>query len=86
MWGADKALQEYNTATNKKYLTEQDIKKALKAYPYQSVHQQGKGDVQLACFSKFPILSIHPGIEYEKGEMRNDTRGTVRCIDCLFFR
>ena len=57
-------LQEYNTATNKKYLTEQDIKKALKAYPYQSVHQQGKGDVQLACFSKFPILSIHP-IEYE---------------------
>ena len=57
-------LQEYNTATNKKYLTEQDIKKALKAYPYQSVHQQGKGDVQLACFSKFPILSIHP-IKYE---------------------
>ena len=57
-------LQEYNTATNKKYLTEQDIKKALKAYPYQSIHQQGKGDVQLACFSKFPILSIHP-IEYE---------------------
>ena len=57
-------LQEYNTATTKKYLTEQDIKKALKAYPYQSVHQQGKGDVQLACFSKFPILSIHP-IEYE---------------------
>jgi len=26
-------LQEYNTATNKKYLTEQDIKKALKANP-----------------------------------------------------
>lgn len=24
-------LQEYNTATNKKYLTEQDIKKALKS-------------------------------------------------------
>ena len=57
-------LQEYNTATNKKYLTEQDIKKALKAYPYRSIHQQGKGDVQLACFSKFPILSTHP-IKYE---------------------
>ena len=65
-------LQEYNTATNKKYLTEQDVKKALKAYPYQSIHQQGKGDVQLACFSKFPILSIHP-IEYKSnynGSMR----------------
>lgn len=57
-------LQEYNTATNKKHLTEQDIKKALKAYPYQSIHQQGKGDVQLACFSKFPILSTLP-IKYE---------------------
>lgn len=44
----------------------------MKAYPYQSIHQQGKGDVQLACFSKFPILSIHP-IEYKSnynGSMR----------------
>lgn len=57
-------LQEYNTAVNKKYLTEQDIIKALKAYPYRSVRQQGKGDVQLACFSKFPILSTTP-VDYE---------------------
>ncbi len=57
-------LQEYNTAANKKSLTEQDVKKALKAYPYHSVRQQGKGDVQLACFSKFPILSARP-IKYE---------------------
>lgn len=58
-------LQEYNAAVNKKYLTEQDIKKALKAYPYHSTHQQGKqGDVQLACFSKFPILSSRL-IKYE---------------------
>lgn len=57
-------LQEFSTTTNKKFLTEQDIKKALKAYPYQSIRRQGKGDVQLACFSKFPILSVRP-IEYE---------------------
>lgn len=57
-------LQEYNTTTNKKFLTEQDVKKALKAYPYQSIHQQGIGEVQLACFSKFPILSSQP-IKYK---------------------
>lgn len=57
-------LQEYNTAENKKYLTQQDVKKALKAYPYQSIRQQGEGDVQLACFSKFPILSTR-SIRYE---------------------
>lgn len=65
-------LQEYNTTDNKKFLTEQDVRKALKAYPYRSIHQQGKGDVQLACFSKFPILSSR-AIKYESsynGSMR----------------
>lgn len=57
-------LQEYNSTTNKKYLTEKDIKKALKAYPYQSIHSPEKKGSQLACFSKFPILSVHP-IQYE---------------------
>lgn len=57
-------LQEYSTSGNKKFLTGQDVKQALKAYPYQSIHPQGKGDVQLACFSKFPILSVRP-IKYE---------------------
>lgn len=50
-------LQEYNSAENKTYLTERDIRKALKAYPFYSIRQQGKGNTQLACFSKFPILS-----------------------------
>lgn len=50
-------LQEYNAVEKTKYVTEKDIKKALKAYPYQSRSQQGDSDVQLACFSKFPILS-----------------------------
>lgn len=57
-------LQEYSTAVNKKYLTEQDIMKAMKAYPYRSIRSQGKGEAQLACFSKFPILSARP-IDYE---------------------
>ena len=57
-------LQEYNAAQNKKYLTEADIKKALKAYPYRSIHNPEKGGSQLACFSKFPILSARP-IKYE---------------------
>lgn len=50
-------LQEFNFTENKKYLTEKDIIKGLKAYPYYSISRQGSGDVQLACFSKFPILS-----------------------------
>lgn len=50
-------LQEYNESGNKKYLTGEDIKKALKAYPYRSVYDLKTGGTQLACFSKFPILS-----------------------------
>ena len=40
------------------------LKKALKAYPYYSVRRQNRSDVQLACFSKYPILSVSP-IDYE---------------------
>ena len=57
-------LQEYNSTKNKKYLTDEDIIKALKAYPYYSVRRQNRSDVQLACFSKYPILSVSP-IDYE---------------------
>ena len=57
-------LQEYNSTKNKKYLTDEDIRKALKAYPYRSIHNPEKGGSQLACFSKFPILSARP-IKYE---------------------
>ena len=57
-------LQEYNSTKNKKYLTDEDIRKALKAYPYRSIHNPARGGSQLACFSKFPILSARP-IKYE---------------------
>lgn len=36
----------------------------MKAYPYYSVRRQNRSDVQLACFSKYPILSVSP-IDYE---------------------
>ena len=57
-------LQEYNSTKNKKYLTDEDIRKALKAYPYHSIHNPERGGSPLACFSKFPILSARP-IKYE---------------------
>ena len=64
-------LQEYNSTKNKKYLTDEDIRKALKAYPYRSIHNPEKGGSQLACFSKFPILRHVPS------SMKAPT--TVRC-------
>lgn len=67
-------LQEYNTSGDKRYLTERDVLKGLKEYPYRSVYRQGKGDVRLACFSKFPILSEH-AIKYE-----SDYNGSIRYI------
>ena len=67
-------LQEYNAVEKKKYVTEEDIKKALKDYPYYSVRSHGGSEVQLACFSKFPILSAHP-INYE-----SDYNGSMRYV------
>ncbi len=50
-------LQEYNTAEwRNSHLSQKDIAKALEAYPYRSVRQPG-GKHELACYSKFPILS-----------------------------
>ena len=55
-------LQEYGAATNTKYLTDKDIKKALKAYRYRDIYQNGGS--QLACYSKYPILSANK-IDYQ---------------------
>ena len=57
-------LQEYNSTKIKNFLTDEDIIKALKAYPSHSIHNPERGGSQLACFSKFPILSARP-IKYE---------------------
>ena len=72
-------LQEYNSTGNKKYLTAEDIRKALKAYPYRSIHNPEKGGSQLACFSKFPILSARP-IQYE-----STYNGSMQYTLCLLY-
>lgn len=55
-------LQEYGAATNNKYLTDKDIKEALKAYHYRDIYQTGGN--HLACYSKYPILSANK-IDYQ---------------------
>ncbi|MEG1402016.1 endonuclease/exonuclease/phosphatase family protein [Bacteroides sp.] len=59
-------LQEYVTPQNTKgHLNEKEIRKGLKAYRYRNVQQIGeKGSNQLACYSKYPILSARV-IPYE---------------------
>ena len=53
-------LQEYNAAQNKKYLTEADIKKALKAYPYYSVRRQTEATYSLPVFLNIPYFQYLP--------------------------
>lgn len=52
-------IQEYLVSYNKNHLTEADIKKIFKKYPYQHIQLQGASDwatYGIATFSKFPIL------------------------------
>ena len=53
-------LQEYAVSKKKGYLTQKDVDKALKAYPYHRInvvgHSKGHSN-RMACYSKFPILS-----------------------------
>lgn len=66
--GADiVCIQEYASSPASKHLTKADIERALKAYPYKNVHQQGEESVsnnKMACYSKFPILSWR-ALKYE---------------------
>ncbi|MDR0892585.1 MAG: endonuclease/exonuclease/phosphatase family protein [Mediterranea sp.] len=57
-------LQEYSVSGNKDKLTREDIRKALKDYPYSTIQESGQNGIHLACFSKFPILSTAP-IHYQ---------------------
>jgi endonuclease/exonuclease/phosphatase family metal-dependent hydrolase len=50
-------LQEYDVSTNADYLTQKDVEKELKRYPYHNITNTGKQGVHLGCFSKYPILS-----------------------------
>lgn len=53
-------LQEYATLDYSNFLSQKDVERELKAYPYHRINVVGKGKSQtnkLACYSKFPILS-----------------------------
>lgn len=52
-------LQEFAAAQNRKYLTQDDIDKALKDYPYKNIQRVGhkSSTNYVACYSKYPILS-----------------------------
>ena len=59
--GADiLCLQEYQTIESSHYLSQKDVEKALKDYPYHKIQTVGseKGHTnRIACYSKYPILS-----------------------------
>lgn len=56
-------LQEYNVYSRPRYLLQEDVDKALAAYPYHSINTVGTGRAihnRNACYSKYPILSAKP--------------------------
>ena len=60
--GADiLCLQEYSTVQSSKHLSQKDVERELKAYPYHRINTVGSGKGhtnKIACYSKFPILSL----------------------------
>lgn len=55
-------LQEYAVSLSKQHVTQRDVNKALKAYPYSRITQIGGAKDggyanRLACYSRYPILS-----------------------------
>ena len=57
--GADiLCLQEYATAESSRHLSQRDIDRGLKAYPYHRIDKLGSAQTnRMAIYSKFPILS-----------------------------
>lgn len=59
--GADiLCLQEYFTTGAPRHLSQNDVERELKDYPYHCTHKVGTGKGhtnQIACYSKYPILS-----------------------------
>jgi len=52
-------MQEYVVTPNRKYVTQQNIDKALKDYPYKHIQRVGARGASngVACYSKYPIIS-----------------------------
>ena len=63
-------LQEFSVSPDKKYLTESDVRKAFRDYPYKHItykYRSGWSLVGVATFSKFPIVkrdSVHFDSDY----------------------
>ena len=54
-------LQEYATSDSHRHLTQKDIERALKAYPYHHISKLGDAQAttnRMAIFSKYPVLSV----------------------------
>ena len=66
-------MQEYaGSETAKIHLSNKEIRQALKDYPYHNIKQVGKTGAgsQLACYSKFPILSARM-LDYRSNNNNN---------------
>ena len=59
-------LQEYASDESPRHLTQKDIERELKDYPYRRINVVGSGSGytnRIACYSRFPILSATcPGL------------------------
>ena len=66
-------LQEYNVSTNKKHVTQADVDKALKAYPYRATKlAKGQKDLpHLNIYSKLPVLKT------ERVSMQSSSNGAI---------
>lgn len=54
-------LQEFATNSSRRFLTQADIDRELKAYPYKHIDKLGNSSEsfnRVACYSKYPILSV----------------------------
>lgn len=66
-------LQEYNVSTNKKFVTQADVDKALADYPYRAtkLEQGQKNMAHMAIFSKLPVLKT------ERVNMQRSSNGAM---------
>lgn len=66
--GADiLCLQEYSSSQSARHLSQRDIDRALKAYPYRRIDKLGSAQSnRIACYSKYPILSARK-LAYKSG-------------------
>ena len=66
--GADiLCLQEYSTVQSSKHLSQKDVERELKAYPYHRINTVGSGKGhtnKMACYSRFQHVFVHDFIGF----------------------